>query len=202
MYKSIYPRIVLIILFGLIFISQPTESYAQHKEKKTPSKKASVQKVHSPKRVAPEIIKLPTGHKKIVIGKANYYYNSGVFYKKSTAGYVVIKAPIGARINALPVGYITVYYHGRPYFHYYGTYYAYDDTINEYVVVEAPEEAEAFEETGFDKITLIDGSSLEGIYVGGTQSIIQFDVAGQIMEFPVEEVVSIYFSPAMEYLEE
>lgn len=194
MYKPIYPRIVLIMLFGLIIISQPTESFAQHKVKKAPAKKASVQKVHAPKRVAPKMVKLPAGHKKIVIGNANYFYHSGVFYKKSSAGYVVIKAPIGARIKTLPAGYVTIHFGGVPYFYYYGAYYIYDDTDREYIIVEAPE----IEESGFDRITLIDGSSIEGIYAGGTQSIIQFDVAGNIMEFPVEEVVSISFAPAVD----
>ncbi|MBL4755691.1 MAG: hypothetical protein JKY52_19120 [Flavobacteriales bacterium] len=50
---------------------------------------------------------LPTGHKKVFVGKRPYVYYYGTFYKKApdTNEYEVVDAPVGAEVDALPEGY-------------------------------------------------------------------------------------------------
>ena len=102
-----------------------------------------------------------------------------------------MRAPIGARIGVLPRGYVKVRLGPLTYFHHYGTYYRYDPVKKVYIVVEKPAEVE--EELVLDRVTMVDGTTIDGIYMGGTQSTIQFEVDGEIEEIEVEEIASIKF---------
>ena len=46
-----------------------------------------------------------------------------------------------------------------------------------------------------DRIQLVDGQSMDGTYVGGTKSTLQFEVDGDIKEIPVDQITSIVFAP-------
>ena len=127
---------------------------------------------------------------KITVRNKQYYYNAGVYYNHGTQGYTVIAAPIGARIKILPAGYTRIVISGRPYFHYYGAYYLYDNDVDEYYVVACPAKA-----AQFDTVTLIDGEVLEGRYLGGDGETIDFQVDDDIYEIPVEDVISLKFEP-------
>lgn len=63
-----------------------------------------------------------------------YYYHGGVFYKAYQRKYVVVRPPIGLRIQVIPPGYRIINAGGNRYYYYYGTYYVsrgrYYETVN------------------------------------------------------------------------
>lgn len=68
-------------------------------------------------------IRLPIGFFSIVIGGEKYYYHAGVYYRHEPYGYVIVPAPIGARVAVLPFDRQIVYMSGVKYYFYNGTYY-------------------------------------------------------------------------------
>ena len=191
MYRRIWAKMIWGILAGVLLLSLPMETTAYRRVS-----------VRAPRRYSAVIARLPLGHSKIVVGGTLYYHYRGVFYRKAHRGYKVVRAPRGARVKLLPSGHATVYIGAEPYFYYYGAYYRYAPDAEVYVVVEPPHDVEHVEATTFDTIGLIDGSTLEGTYMGGTRSIVQFVVGEEIREIPVEEIVSIRFVPPSPSVEE
>ncbi|MCB1693462.1 MAG: hypothetical protein KDI19_11905 [Pseudomonadales bacterium] len=82
---------------------------------------------------------LPSRHyyRTVVRGRPYYYY-SGVFYEPQPYGYIVVNAPIGARVQTLPSGYVSFGIGGHRYFYVNTTYYLWNDRTRDYVVVEKP----------------------------------------------------------------
>lgn len=162
-----------------------------------PKRKKAVRKPH-PTRVVKKrhvvhrkaVSKLPARHVKVVVGPRSYWYSHGVFYRHGPSGYVVRAAPVGARVKVLPVGFRTITVTGRPYHHYYGTYYVHDSKKDDYVVVEPP-----VEEVYADVVYLVDGETLEGTFMGGSEESIEFEAEGEVLEIPLVDIVSITFEP-------
>ncbi len=123
-----------------------------------------------------------------------YFYHGGIFYRRSGPGFVRVASPVGARITVLPRLAVRLEIGGVPHWHYYGTYYRYDRAKRVYVVVEKPEE-EPVEELTADKIVLVDGDILYGLYKGGDENTIKFENNGEILEIPIVDVVSVAFEP-------
>lgn len=86
---------------------------------------------------------LPTGHVTVRVGRDSYRYNRGVFYRPDRRGYVVVRAPIGARIRTLPPGFISFTIGLNRYFYINSAYYLWEPVAREYVVVNQPAGAEA-----------------------------------------------------------
>ena len=191
MCRRIWTRMIWGVLAGALLLSLPMETIAYRRVS-----------VRAPSRHSAVVARLPLGHGKIVVGGTLYYYHRGVFYRKAHRGYTVVRAPRGARVKLLPSGHVTVYVGAEPYFYYYGAYYRYAPDDEAYVVVEAPQGVEHVEAMAFDTIGLIDGSTLEGTYMGGTKSVVQFVLGGEVREIPVEEIVSIRFAPPSPSVEE
>ncbi len=84
---------------------------------------------------------LPRGHTAVVVKGVSYYYQAGVFYRNAGHDYVVVRAPIGARVRILPVGVVRLTIGSRPYFFVNDIYFVLDDQSRDYVVVEPPAEA-------------------------------------------------------------
>jgi hypothetical protein len=141
------------------------------------------------------IVNLPREHQKVVVGGREYFYGGGVFYRSGPRGYAAIAAPIGARIKVLPAGYTTVTLAAGPLFLYYGTYYRFDPVERDYVVVNPDEKPDVPPPQTLDHIALVDGTALDGTFISGTKSTIQFDVNGEIREIPIEQIISITFAP-------
>lgn len=181
MREKILTRKLFIVLLGIFLLSQSTQTFTQDKRV-----------VRKPKL---KVVKLPSGYKNVVVHGKNYHYHKGVFYKKSRAGFVAVRSPIGARIGMLPMGYLTVRTGGVMYYHYYDTYYRYDPVHKVYIVIEKPEEVHS---STMDEIALVNGDILEGLYLGGTRSTVQIEIDREIMEIPVEEIISITFAPSFE----
>ena len=52
-----------------------------------------------------------------------------------------------------------------------------------------------------DTIELVDGSLLEGRYVGGNQSTVMFETAGEVKAIETSDVVAVYFSAGVKAAE-
>lgn len=63
---------------------------------------------------------IPSGHALVHVGPNRYYYSAGVFYRKGPKGYAVVRAPLGAVVMHLPVGYRTMMVAGVTYFFFAG----------------------------------------------------------------------------------
>ena len=70
------------------------------------------------------------------IAGAEFLYSAGMFYRSTPGGYMVVPAPMGAVVPALPPGYTVVYMGGMPYYYYGNAYYA--AAPNGYVVTAPP----------------------------------------------------------------
>jgi hypothetical protein len=175
-------KLILMILIGILAIQQP-ELLAQRKERKG-------RKVRS----AAVVVNPPSDRTRVLVGAKEYHYAHGVFYRPGPKGYLAIRGPIGARIRTLPLGYVSLELRGAPFFFYYGTYYQFDAPTNGYIVVSPPQGAPTV--PGMDKVDLISGETINGTYLGGTQSTVQMDVGGEVREISVEQIISIVFAPA------
>src|ERR1700690_1953003 len=122
-----------LLVLALMFLI-PNDSFAQRR-------RGNRVVVRGPRRAA-VVVNLPGDHTRIVVGKREFFYSRGIYYRTGPRGYVAISAPIGARIQVLPDGYTTVRIGAGSFFFYYGTYYRFDPVEKEYVVVnptEAPQ---------------------------------------------------------------
>lgn len=89
--------------------------------------------------------RLPDRYDPVRLRNRTYFYHLGTFYEPyRSGGYVVVHAPIGARVGYLPPGYLSFYIGPRHYFYANLTYYLWDDHYNDYVVVKEPEGAENY----------------------------------------------------------
>jgi hypothetical protein len=59
---------------------------------------------------------LPYGHSRVFVNNAEYFFFDGYFYRPFGAGYVIVEAPIGAIIFALPRLHQIVHWRGQPYY--------------------------------------------------------------------------------------
>jgi hypothetical protein len=90
-----------------------------------------------------EVRVLPNVHETIRVGRTYYHYHDGVFYRPlGPDRFVVVGAPIGARVRVLPFGYVSFFIGPRRYFYANYTYYWWDPRVEQYVVVAEPEGAE------------------------------------------------------------
>jgi len=175
---------MLLALPAVMEAQRPKGARVVHK----PAKRHVVRSRHLVHRKV--VAKPPAGHAKVVVRGRPYVYHHGVFYRHGSSGYVVIRGPVGARVRVLPPRFRTVVVGPTTYYHYYGTYYEYDSDAKEYVVVDTP-----VEEQEGDVLTLVEGETLAGRFVGASEAAIEFEVDGEIQEIPIEEVVSISFEP-------
>ena len=135
---------------------------------------------------------LPAAPRTVVVGGKRHFYASGIFYEKHPRGYVIVRAPIGARVGVLPPGHLRVVLGGTVYFNYYGTYYQLDPARGDYVVV-TPLRAASGDE---DVVLLVDGETMAGRLLASDGDTIDFLVDGEVYEVPLADVVSITFAPA------
>jgi hypothetical protein len=149
--------------------------------------------VTTPVRVEPE----HHNYVSVVVGPRRYYYDEGAFYVRARGGYTVVAAPIGARIRVLPAGYVSVRIGGADYYYYNGVYYTYLPDQETYVVVERPANADNTADMKFDRVKLYDGSIVEGVFQGATDSYITLKVGDHNRDINISEIVSITFAPTL-----
>lgn len=81
---------------------------------------------------------IPRGAYTVRYGGGAYLYHGGEWYRRNGRVAVVIAAPIGAFVPALPAFYSTVWWGGVPYYYADDTYYTWNGGANEYEVVRTP----------------------------------------------------------------
>jgi hypothetical protein len=86
---------------------------------------------------------IPRGAYTIHRGQDVFFYHGGEWYRRNGAFSVVIGAPIGAFVPALPPLYSTVWWGGVPYYYADDTYYTWNAGANEYEVVNPPDDIES-----------------------------------------------------------
>ncbi len=138
------------LLMALILFANPIFAQKRYKVvKKTPNKKVRVvhnkntHKTHVVKKTSNakhHVVKttkvvrpalgarvhtLPAGHKRIVVGKANYYYHLGSYYhwNATSRAYLVVRPPINTIVTTIPTGYTVVKYRGINHYVLNGIYY-------------------------------------------------------------------------------
>ena len=79
---------------------------------------------------------LPLGYLTLRIADMLYYYSEGSYYQYTPSGYVIVSAPSGAVVPALPPYYRQIPYGGKTYFFYNNAYYVQEPTG--YTVVTPP----------------------------------------------------------------
>jgi len=85
------------------------------------------------------VLSAPSGSVIVTKGSNTYRYHKGIYYRKGSNGFVIIRPARGIRIRRLPVGHRVVVSAGRNYYYYYGTFYS--AVGDEYEVIDAPEGA-------------------------------------------------------------
>lgn len=87
---------------------------------------------------------LPNKHQVVRVGSSSYHYYDGSFYRRQPQGiYVVVGAPLGARVRGLSPGYVSFGLGSHRYFYSNLTYYLRDSRTQEYIVIEEPSGAVA-----------------------------------------------------------
>ena len=84
---------------------------------------------------------LPRGSFRVAYRGGNYFFQSGAWYRSSSAGFIVIAPPFGIVLPFLPPSYVTVQIGGAPYYYANGAYYA--PAIGGYSVVAPPPGADS-----------------------------------------------------------
>jgi len=85
--------------------------------------------------------RLPSAYRVLVHNRARYYYHSGVWYRRSTTGFIVVLPPIGVAIPVLPPFYTVLWVGGVPYYYANGIYYVWYPAQQAYVVTSPPPES-------------------------------------------------------------
>jgi len=71
--------------------------------------------------------------------RGNWYQWRGDWYRSWGGAWVVVDAPIGLLVPALPPYYTEIWWSGTPYYYANETYYVWDAARNEYQVVDPPD---------------------------------------------------------------
>ena len=93
-------------------------------------------------RVGMRLLTLPARYHAMTVASQTYYYADGVYLIRRGNEYVVVSAPLGARLTVLPYGFRSFWIGPRRFFAFNSIYYVYEAGTKEYVVVEKPEGAE------------------------------------------------------------
>ncbi|MGB5247481.1 MAG: DUF6515 family protein [Woeseia sp.] len=142
MTKNFRTGFLVAAAIGIAVSASIVDAEAQNKTPKRVAESAPHRAAQYP-RVGRQVRTLPQGHRTIRVDRQSYRYYNGSFYRPGNNGvYVVVRAPIGARVNALPPGYLSFGIGARRYFYVNYTYFLWDRDRSEYVVVVEPEGAE------------------------------------------------------------
>lgn len=85
--------------------------------------------------------RLPDAYRVLVYRDTRYYYHSGVWYRRSPTGFIVVFPPIGVAIPILPPFYTIIWVGSVPYYYANGIYYVWYPAQQAYVVTNPPPES-------------------------------------------------------------
>jgi hypothetical protein len=95
---------------------------------------------------------------------------------------------IGLRVSVLPHGYFSFKLGNLRFYAYRGVYYRYNPALRVYVVVNKPRIETWYTSASWDRITLLDGSTIEGVYLYTDDDIVFFEVGDALLEIPMNEI--------------
>jgi hypothetical protein len=181
-YKNLALVFILALIVSVTFLTQANaQGRREHTERRGPA----------PGRV----MSLPRNSMIVTVGPQRYFYHEGAFYARTRGGFSVIAAPIGARISVLPVGFVSLRFGALDYYYFNGVYYNYLPDQQVYVVVQKPAGADNVSNLKLDNVLLYNGSTLQGIFQGATDSTITLRVGDQDREINISDIISINFAP-------
>ncbi len=191
--NKITPVMFLLVILSVLFIAE-----ANAQDRKT--ERRSEVRARVERRNLTKVQREPQRYESIIVGKKNYFYNGGFYYRRGPRGYVRIGAPLGARIRVLPVGYLTMRLGPLSYYYYNGIYYNYLPSDNVYVVVDKPAgiQTPADNNSKFDIIKMYDGTTVEGIFQGATDSTVTISVNGQLRDIYIGDIKTIKFAKSIQ----
>jgi len=95
---------------------------------------------------------------------------------------------IGMHVSVLPHGFFSLHIGNFRFYAYRGVYYRYDPALRVYVVVNKPRIEILYTAASWDRITLVDGSTIEGVYRYTDNDIVIFEVGDALLEIPMSEI--------------
>jgi hypothetical protein len=101
---------------------------------------------------------------------------------------------LGMHVSVLPFGHISLVIGNHRFYTYRGTYYRYDPALRVYIVVNKPIIETRYTSATWDRIVLMDGSTIEGVYRYTDNDIVFFEVGNALLEIPVSEIDVLYLS--------
>jgi len=126
-------KALFVILVGITVVGLASEGFAE-----PPRRRRGVM-VHRVPHRGTVARRPPVGHRPVWVRHRKYFYHRGAFYRRRPPGYVVVRAPIGAVVPAIPFGCVTFGARKHSYYYYGGVYYR--RAPSGYVVVEAPRQS-------------------------------------------------------------
>ena len=127
--------LVASILSSLVLIQAPDASAARRHRGPIRHNRTYFHAYHHPYRG--RIVSFPELLASLIVYSGlDYYYYDGYYYQRVPSGYVIVDAPVGITIKALPRGYKTVIFKGVKYYYCNGVYYV--KQRNNYIVVDDP----------------------------------------------------------------
>jgi len=95
---------------------------------------------------------------------------------------------IGMHVSVLPHGFFSFQIGKFRFYAYRGVYYCYDPALRVYVVVNKPRIETWYTSATWDSITLVDGSTIEGVYRYSDNDMVIFEVGDALLEIPMSEI--------------
>jgi hypothetical protein len=95
---------------------------------------------------------------------------------------------IGMHVSVLPHGFFSFLIGKFRFYTYRGVYYRYDPVLRVYVVVNKPRIEIWYTSPTWDRITLVDGSTIEGVYRYSDNDMVIFEVGDALLEIPMNEI--------------
>jgi hypothetical protein len=187
---SIDATLIFTLIISAVFIFS-LNTFGQHRER------GAVWQRNAPRHVMVRPVPLMRNYARVQVPGRNYFYRDGSFYRRDRLGYHIIAAPIGARVGFLPFGYLMFRFGALDYYYYNGIYYNYLPGENCYVVVQKPADVNNPENLKLDQIKLYDGSILNGIFQGATDSTVTLRMNDQDRVVNIGDIISIQFAPTI-----
>lgn len=82
---------------------------------------------------------LPKSYRVVPYHGVDYYFNAGIWYRRSGVSFTVVIPPVGIVVPALPSYYTTIWVGATPYYYADGVYYVWRPSMQGYEVVKAPD---------------------------------------------------------------
>jgi hypothetical protein len=187
-YRNFTLIFILSLISSFVFL---TKTFAQERREHTERREHIERMEHPPVRVSHQ----PQNYMGVVVGSRRYFYNGGSFYIRARGGYNVVAAPIGAMIRVLPEGFVSLRIGEMDYYCFNGIYYNYLPDQACYVVVEKPAGADNVVDLKLDQVKMYDGTTVEGVFQGATDSTITLKVGDNIRDINISDIISITFAP-------